>query len=52
MPLQCDETGDHAHRICAVCRRQPVHFHLVRVKLQLVNYPLQGFPHGSSDLFG
>jgi hypothetical protein len=51
MPLQGYDTGDHAYRVCAVSRREPVHFRLVRIKLQLVNYALQGFPHGISDLF-
>jgi len=51
MPLQGYDTGDHAYGVCAVSRREPVHFHLVRIKLQLVNYALQGFPHGISDLF-
>jgi hypothetical protein len=50
-PLQGYDTSDHAHGVCAVSRREPVHFHLVSIKLQLVNYPLQGFPHSCSDLF-
>ena len=51
MSLQSYQTGNYANRIGAVSRREPLHFHLVRIKLQLVNYPLQGFPHGISDLF-
>jgi hypothetical protein len=51
MSLQSYQTGNYANRIGAVSRREPLHFHLVRIKLQLVDYPLQGFPNNGSCLF-
>jgi hypothetical protein len=51
LSLQSYETGDHANGICAISRRESLHFHLVSIKLQIVYYPLQGFPYSGTYLF-
>jgi hypothetical protein len=44
LPLQCYETGSDANRIGAIPRWKPLHFHVVRIELKFVDYPLQSFP--------
>jgi hypothetical protein len=44
LTLQRYQTGNNADGVCPVSRREPLHLHFIRVKLEIIDDPLQGFP--------